>query len=304
VTECISCKHYYQLFAHYRTPTNLKKIKPIDGEIKITSQWDEGVELLKCLGLSPLQAKVYLTLDKLGSSTARQTYKFAGVARQDIYRILMELQQFGLVEKILALPTRFASLPLVDGVYLLLETKTKEDANLKTRVEDLIEKNKFMNKPPTSPDAAEFSVFNEKALIPKIEKALSETISTLDIILSKEKFSFWVFREEGLINKLLENGVRLRFIIDKFSNEIGAANTMIKDRHSHLSGKYALTASTVQHLALFDNKLLFCNSLEKSVGQTSVFCSNNSCLVVLAQNYFNEIWKKGIPISQKMAKRI
>jgi sugar-specific transcriptional regulator TrmB len=274
------------------------------GRIKITSQWDEGVELLKCLGLSPLQAKVYLTLDKLGSSTARQTYKFAGVARQDIYRILVELQQFGLVEKILASPTRFASLPLVDGVHLLLETKTKEDANLRTRVEDLVEKNKFMNKTSKSPDVAEFSVFHEKALVPKIEKALTEAKSTLDVILSKEKYSFWLFREEELINKLLKKGVRIRFILDKYSNEILTANTLIRNDHSHLSGKYALTSSPVQHLALFDNKLLFCNTLEESVGQTFVFCSNNHCLIVLAQNYFNEIWKKSIPMNQKMAKKI
>ncbi len=261
-------------------------------------QQGEDVELLKSLGLSSLQAKVYLALDKLGSSTAREAYKFTDVARQDIYRILMELQQLGLVEKILASPTKFASLPLVDGVYLLLEAKTREDTTLRTRVKELIEKNKDINKTFLSSDAADFSLFHEKALTLKIEKALMETKATLDVIMSKERFSFWLFNEVDLINGLFKKGVRVRFIVDKISSEIEITEALIRNNQSNLSGRYTLKSSPV-HLALFDNKLLFCNTLGNSIGQTSILCSNSDCLIMLAQNYFNEAWKKSILMNQK-----
>jgi len=42
---------------------------------------------------------------------AASLFEVSGVARQDVYRVLLELQKLGIVEKIIATPNRFRALP-------------------------------------------------------------------------------------------------------------------------------------------------------------------------------------------------
>jgi sugar-specific transcriptional regulator TrmB len=64
----------------------------------------EGLGVLVGLGLSARQAWVYLALLRVGPVRARVIAGLAGVPRQDVYRLLLELQQLGLVQKNLTAP--------------------------------------------------------------------------------------------------------------------------------------------------------------------------------------------------------
>ena len=92
---------------------------------------EETVQTLVNLELTVLQAKVYLALVKLGTSTGRTTAKAAKVASQDVYRVLTELQEKGLVEKIIAKPNKYRPIPLKDGLSMLLQRRNKQTAELK-----------------------------------------------------------------------------------------------------------------------------------------------------------------------------
>lgn len=55
--------------------------------------WAKEVQTLMEFGLTRSQAKVYLTLVRLGEdSKALTIFRFSNVARQDVYRILTELE--------------------------------------------------------------------------------------------------------------------------------------------------------------------------------------------------------------------
>ena len=56
-----------------------------------------GVEVLVGLGLSGRQARVYLALLKKGDARAQPLARLARVPRQEVYGLLLELQQLGLV---------------------------------------------------------------------------------------------------------------------------------------------------------------------------------------------------------------
>ena len=54
------------------------------------------------LSLSTTQAKIYLALVKTKSQTAQAISTLSSVSRPDVYRVLNQLQNLGLVEKIIA----------------------------------------------------------------------------------------------------------------------------------------------------------------------------------------------------------
>jgi sugar-specific transcriptional regulator TrmB len=86
---------------------------------------EESVQSLSRLGLSTSQVKVYLALLELEKATAKTIAKHSKVARQEAYRVLAELQEKGLVEKIIEIPTKFKPIPIEDCIYLLIERKKK-----------------------------------------------------------------------------------------------------------------------------------------------------------------------------------
>jgi sugar-specific transcriptional regulator TrmB len=62
----------------------------------------DDTQVLMHLGLTNSQAKVYLALLRLGTDNKGTTIaKFADVLRQDVYRLLDELQQIGIAKNTL-----------------------------------------------------------------------------------------------------------------------------------------------------------------------------------------------------------
>ncbi|MFB3888399.1 MAG: helix-turn-helix domain-containing protein [Candidatus Bathyarchaeia archaeon] len=58
---------------------------------------EERIEVFMRLGLTMNQARVYLALARLGLTTAKRLSKDAQISRQDVYRVMSELQEIGLL---------------------------------------------------------------------------------------------------------------------------------------------------------------------------------------------------------------
>jgi sugar-specific transcriptional regulator TrmB len=96
--------------------------------VKKTGTFDIEIELAK-LGINRSQARIYLTLLKMHRTNASKLWEHSGVARQDVYRILKELYQRGLVEVIVGVPTEYKAVPIEDAVALLTKNRKKEVEN-------------------------------------------------------------------------------------------------------------------------------------------------------------------------------
>ena len=99
---------------------------------------DGYIQTLINLGLSLLQAKVYMNLVNLEQADVKTIAKASNVARTDTYRIMRTLEKTGLAEKIIALPTMYRATPIRQGYSLLLQNKTREHVNLQKKTIELI----------------------------------------------------------------------------------------------------------------------------------------------------------------------
>ena len=93
----------------------------------------EQVLTLTELGLSTTQAKIYLALVKTENQTAQTISKLSTVSRPDVYRVLNQLQDLGLVEKIIAKPEEFRAIPIEEGVSILLQRRINKTRELQNR---------------------------------------------------------------------------------------------------------------------------------------------------------------------------
>ena len=94
----------------------------------------EYIETLTELGLTHTEAKVYLTLLSLRTATANDIHKDSKVARQEVYRVLSDLEEKGLIEKIIARPSQFKPIPAREVVAILIQNRNKQSLQLQNGV--------------------------------------------------------------------------------------------------------------------------------------------------------------------------
>jgi sugar-specific transcriptional regulator TrmB len=145
---------------------------------------DEAIQTLVKLRLTVLQAKVYIALAKLGTSTGRTTAKVAQVASQDVYRVLDDLQEKGLVEKIIAKPTMYKATPIKEGLSILLQNKKEEFIETEKQVKTM-SNNFYENKNQNIlQENVQFIITSELTLLFKMhEKSADMTKNSIDTII-------------------------------------------------------------------------------------------------------------------------
>jgi len=128
---------------------------------------DEITQILVQLGFTNSQATVYLTLLKLHIADGKTISKVSKKARQEVYRILAELEEKSLIERIITSPIEFEPVPIRDCLSSLIEQRRKEIFEIEKKAQESPQQFKE-NKAVELQDNAQF------VLIPKKKGAFTQ----------------------------------------------------------------------------------------------------------------------------------
>ena len=101
---------------------------------------EESLQLLTNLGLTVLEARVYLALSQLGKVTAKAIAKASNVSQPDTYRVLLGLENHGLVEKEVAVPNNFRATSMDEGLAILIQRRENQSAMLQAKTMELLQR--------------------------------------------------------------------------------------------------------------------------------------------------------------------
>jgi sugar-specific transcriptional regulator TrmB len=260
-------------------------------------QIEERVETLNQLGLTFNQARAYLALLELGSASAREVAKRSKITRQDIYRVIPALQEIGIIEKKVAIPTLYAALPMRQGLSILLERKTIAQEQLHKKTIELMLDLKNNPKKQQPHEDNQFSMISGKKVITqKIKKDIQKAHISLDIVTSKERFSLTLLELEDFYNKVLKKGIEIRIITEnqQIANEAQEViHTLAKKPGFKI--RY-IDKKPEAIVSIIDKKQAFIIlSSTAHLQNASALLSNNECFAALVQSYFEEKWLKAHP---------
>jgi sugar-specific transcriptional regulator TrmB len=172
---------------------------------------EKECELLTKLGLTALQAKVYLALVHIGTTTAKAISAQAQIDRADVYRVIATLHEQSLVEKVISNPLTFRAAPIQDGINILLERKHKESAEIQKQASLLLKQyqNKETEIKPLE-DRAKFSLVPPKETHERSFLDLLNNAQSLYAIVPREQFMRNPFKSAGHITKFLRKGGKHR----------------------------------------------------------------------------------------------
>ncbi len=256
---------------------------------------DESVQTLVNLELTLLQAKVYLALAKSGTSSGRAVAKAAKVASQDVYRILNELQEIGLVEKIISRPNKYKPIPLKNSLPMLLQRRNIQTTQLKKSVIKMFKGFQNIESAVDKKETGDFILIPGKEPTENRIKMFFETART-SIDLMNEC-------QEGMIGheinfdlevKALNNGVKIRDILCKTKKSIRRQKrfSALLERKPEFQVKYHQFAPPAI-LCIKDSKEVLISTTKNAYALAQPYLwTNNLNLVHVIQQWYDTMWEK------------
>jgi sugar-specific transcriptional regulator TrmB len=253
---------------------------------------EEDVQALMQIGFTSNQAKLYITLLGIGKADGRTIAKHSQVPRQEVYRILDELQEMGLVEKIIALPCEFEAVPMQDGLSILLAQKAKEYSEAEKKTKVLLQKFEPNDgKNPEDEECRFIIVPGKERLVKRIRDEHDNSIQSIDLVTTGSRFLQSIQYCFENYEKALERGVKYRVVLEKPEDE----KAFLKNIEALLA-KPNFQLRFINHyptayVVIFDKKEAFVAVYPlKSLIESPRLWTNNPSFLAIYQNYFKAVW--------------
>jgi sugar-specific transcriptional regulator TrmB len=255
----------------------------------------ETIELLLQLGLSSTQARVYFALSQLGTSETRLLSNCSRVARPDIYRVIEDLIDLGLVSKSIERPLRFTAIPIKDGLSILLNRKKEANTQLELDIAKLLEKlrgcdpKKVYLHPMCHFEFIPAKEFHIKILEKLLECVQLTSVGIGPLVPVKSSFLF----EDLLIKKAVARGVKIQIIIGDTtkSEEV----RFFSKRWSKCDFRF-LPAHPKIAMSVYDSKCALIREHTKngSFEAANAIVTDNESIVGALEDYFKLLWERAL----------
>jgi len=252
-------------------------------------QDDDYIRRLMDLGLTLLQAKIYISLAKLKKSEIKKISKASNVARTDVYRVMPTLEKLGLAEKIIATPTVYKSTPMKESLSLLLQNKKKGYAELEKKTSALLDNFPENTLQDLQEENLQFMITSEMTLLTRMHKKLIRSAQTsIDIsIPSLKVLRLMLLDHLENLKIATKKGVKIRVITQKVEGELIHGKSKALEKKAFFELKF-LSNSDPFKMIIFDRKdVTLCVSKTELVPS---LWSNNPIVVKLAEIYFENMW--------------
>jgi len=263
---------------------------------------DESAESLSNFGLTLNQAKVYLTLAKLGLASVSQVSKVSKVRREDVYRILPKLEGLGLIEKVLGTPTKMRATPVEEALSILIKREQDRVSVLKSKTDTFLTNFKAYNvKTILKEEEIHFALVSQRDhIINRGLTMIKDAQREIDIITSRDKLIRVLLDYAEPLKKAMRKGVKVCVISEAPEHEDSIRkvieNSKLEDFKSpkgSLNLKY--TEQPLSHFIIVDHKqALISTSTEAPFAENSCLWTDDNNLVGHLQKEFEEVWHTSV----------
>jgi sugar-specific transcriptional regulator TrmB len=255
---------------------------------------EEDVETLIQLDLTHAQAKTYLAMIKTGIINAKKISEITAIARPHVYEAFEGLEKKVLIEKALDKKAKIRTIPLSEGIEILIRQKERKDLELAKNIKRLTYEFKQKEKTDVQEPKHQFVWVSKKN--PYIEKRLKEinnAQTSIDFITPWKRFPRTMFTFCDVAEDALKRNVDIRVILEKIPEDSSLPNDCDKLLKFPNYSLRLTCKSPLAVLAIFDQKKMIIDTRsETNLAEVPALWTDNPSVLLLATNYFELIWKK------------
>jgi sugar-specific transcriptional regulator TrmB len=255
---------------------------------------EEHIESLMDMGLTRAQAIVYLTCLSIGDASAKEIWKSAHIGRQDIYRVLDELQKKGIIEKAISTPTEFRATRIQDALSILLNDKAQKYLKAEKKAKEMLDR---LSGDEESKVSKHQFILTEQlnTAVYKMHQIHEGTCKCVDAVNSTWSLfrrGFWKYSD--FYKRCSKQGIEVRFIVER-PKDIKEVQKTIGAFNDYDSFKLRFARTPLETtFGIYDMKeAIFFTSASSSSTLSALF-TNNTAIIATLEEYFNFKWNDSI----------
>jgi len=170
-------------------------------------------------GLTKNQAKIYISVIGLGVASASEIATLSKIRREEVYRLVPELEKQGIITRRLEGPRKFSAIPPETAIKILSQTKLR---NMKEHIEKLEQKQaeitsklKMMELPIQTQDCSTEIISQRENLQMKLGKMTQNAKQEIDAMVSLAELKIAYLRQPKQLTDQMMKKVKLRIITEK-----------------------------------------------------------------------------------------
>jgi DNA-binding response OmpR family regulator len=249
---------------------------------------------LALFGVTSTQAKIYIGLNALGVASASEIASLSEVRREEVYRVMPELEKLGLVTRKLGTPRKFLAIELKMALKTLIEIKRKamekEVTNLMRKKVELIAQLKTTTRLRPEEDSST-EVFSEHvSALAKLVQMIKKAKRRIMLVSSLDHVGTVLVRRIEKTMKMGKNRVSTQIITDNsWLNETRLLKLM--------RSKIADEQIELRHVEMLPFNLLIVDDEEAIWGEfqprnagSKTFLTNDQTQIGLVKMAFDNLW--------------
>jgi sugar-specific transcriptional regulator TrmB len=254
---------------------------------------EEIAQKLTEIGLTPLQARIYMILYYSGKEKVLTISKIAKLDRSNTYRAILQLENIGLVTKIIGTPNAYQALPLKDTISTLVSfKKTEFDSILDTAQE-------LMKEDASSSAKAQEKCHEFRMIKMTKEKEREEIIDRCkiiqesnDLLINKKTFLQGVIDlapeqlaciRKGVKFRVITEKIKARPILKKLKPFIAEPNFQIR----------YISHTSESEVVINDKKIAYVMLVPYSgLGERTMLIVDHQGCVEMFQSHFEKVWNE------------
>jgi sugar-specific transcriptional regulator TrmB len=253
--------------------------------------FEEHIQLLCELGLTPIQAKMYLWLLGSGGHSASSVADVLKINRVDVYRGLRKLQQLGIVELNIGKPNTFSAVQPKIALKLLVDLRRKElneldrKADYLTKTLESINEKQLVNQVPLSENQY-FRLKNGEAVVETLSAMIKQAKHQVRKMLTSKALSFHLLYGIFDIERdLYQKGVEIKLVTDVPSETLTKYESI---SNIHYIGDLS---NTLRYVIVDDSQIIISLAAD-AIGPTDSvgLLTNNKTLIHALTKHFEETW--------------
>ncbi|MHA2359755.1 MAG: MEDS domain-containing protein [Candidatus Thorarchaeota archaeon] len=264
------------------------------------SNLDDSIKTLSDFGLTPYEAKIYITIVKLGLTTASKIAKVAEIRREEVYRTLPKLENAGLVERVLGRPVKVKALPIEDALSILVNRKEEE---ARREIRDLTEKREKLLETfqegildtQVNEESAHFTLISERdAVSKKIKSLIGRSRNAVDFVDSFENAFRFVLTYSDSLNDAMTRNVDVR-IITEHPDRADLIPDALRKHVPENTFTIRYCEDLPSHYVLFDNQqTLITTTAGSTLTESKFLWTDDPSLVGIIQRDFDELFRTSV----------
>jgi sugar-specific transcriptional regulator TrmB len=251
------------------------------------------LETLQHLGLTVCQAKIYLITIQNGTTNAKRISEATKIAQPYVYKVIAELENKGLIERMIDKNLVVEAVPLQVGLSSLVRRKKKENLKITREAQKLFQDFKECeNKTKVQDYPHQFIWISKKdPYLRKRHEEIDNAKASIDFVTSWKRFplTLYTFGEDA--EKALQRKVRIRVVTEKPPRNFSLPQLAEKlKEYPNYSLRY-VPNSPLAVMGIFDGKrIILDTSSSAGLAECPALWSNNLSLLAAMQDYYEILW--------------